>query len=132
VAVAFLVASVGRHYAGDWYRRGASDALAAGQATLAVQQADRALSLNPESLESHYVRAGALARLGDQDGAMVSLRNAVKKEPDNYLPWALLGDLAVRRGELSVAARRYSVASRLNPLDPTLRSLASDPRTADD
>jgi hypothetical protein len=130
VAVALLVASIGRQYAADWYRRDARDALASGQATLATDRADRALSLNPESLESHYLLAGALARMGDYDGAVIWLRKAAKKESENYLPWALLGDLAVRHGELNLAARRYAIASRLNPLDPTLRTLTRDPRTA--
>jgi cytochrome c-type biogenesis protein CcmH/NrfG len=46
------------------------------------------------------------------------------------VPWALLGDVAVRRGDFALAGEYYARAARLNPQDPTLQLLARDPEVA--
>ncbi len=45
------------------------------------------------------------------------------------MTWGLLGDLAVRRGDLAQARRDYGQASELNPRDAGLQALARNPRT---
>jgi Flp pilus assembly protein TadD len=47
---------------------------------------------------------------------------AAALEPHNYVPPALLGDLAVRRGDLAVARAAYARALVLNPRDPTIQT----------
>jgi Flp pilus assembly protein TadD len=42
--------------------------------------------------------------------------------------WGLLGDIAVRRGDLAQARRDYGQASELNPRDTGLQALAKNPR----
>jgi Flp pilus assembly protein TadD len=44
------------------------------------------------------------------------------------VPWALLGDLATRRGESRQAARDYARALALNPRDPGLAELVRGAR----
>jgi hypothetical protein len=86
----------------------------------AVLEANRSLELNPERLETYYVKSAAYARLDDYGAARAVLRRAVQTEPHAYVPWVLLGDLAVRRGDLAQARRNYRRASALNPFDKVL------------
>jgi tetratricopeptide (TPR) repeat protein len=123
IAIAMLAASTGRQLAGEHYRDRAAQALATNPSH-ALSLARRAIALNAAAPEGYYVRAAASARLGDAYDATAALHEASVREPSNYVPWALLGDLAVRRGDLPLARARYRRAARLNPRDPGLRELA--------
>jgi cytochrome c-type biogenesis protein CcmH/NrfG len=57
---------------------------------------------------------------------------AARRDPGAYVTWALLGDLAVRRGDLRQARADYGRASRLNPFDRPLAHLARTPTGGDD
>ena len=48
------------------------------------------------------------------------------------MTWALLGDLAVRRGRLPSAAAYYARGAALNPRDAALRGLVRDPGARQD
>jgi tetratricopeptide (TPR) repeat protein len=126
---AVAAASVGRQFVADRYRHHAQSLVATDPAE-AVRVADRSLAFNPSAPEPYYARAAALARTDDYASARETLMVAAAKEPFNYVPWALLGDLAVRRGDLRQAGRDYGRASALNPFDPGLRDLAADPARA--
>lgn len=91
----------------------------------AIDAADESLSLNPDAVQAYYVKAAALARLNAYRPAKGALEEAIGREPHNYVSWALLGDLATRRGDISDALRAYRRASRLNPRDRELRLLGS-------
>jgi hypothetical protein len=88
------------------------------------------LDLNDEHIDTYYVRASAFARLDDYPNARATLLQATRKDPGEFVTWALLGDLAVRRGELRQARAAYRRASKLNPRDRALGALARDPRRA--
>jgi len=92
----------------------------------AESRAMASLRLNNNSLRTRYIRAAALAQLGNSAGAQAILEDAATREPHRSLTWALLGDLAVRRGRLERAQRLYGRASALNPRDLSLRRLAAD------
>jgi O-antigen ligase len=91
----------------------------------ALDEVGESLSLNPASVQSYYVKAAALARLDAYLPARKALLEAVDREPHNYVSWALLGDLATRRGDVPAALRAYRRAAALNPRDSELRALAS-------
>lgn len=91
----------------------------------ALDAVDESLSLNPDAVQGYYIKAAALARLNAYRPAKSALKEAIGREPHNYVSWALLGDLATRRGEISDALRAYNRASRLNPRDRELRLLRS-------
>jgi tetratricopeptide (TPR) repeat protein len=131
VAVAITVAgvSLSRQGMADRYRVKAERALRADPAE-ALRQADRSLRLDREGLEAYYVKAAALARFNQPEAARATLLAAARREPGDFITWALLGDTAVRAGDLSAARRYYGRALRLNPLDPVLRVLAQDPGRA--
>jgi len=122
VVVCLLAASTGRQVGADHERRAARASLATEPAA-ALDHARTGLALSPASLDLHILRAAAEARLGDYDRARTALLAAAASEPHNHVPWALLGDLAVRRGEAATAREAYRRASQLNPRDPALAEL---------
>ncbi len=132
LAVLVFVAAVylGRATLADRDLRAGQAALEAGQPQRALALARDSLGLNPEVLDALYLEAAALARGGDYAGARAALIEATRREPSNFVPWALLGDVAVRRGDFALAGEYYGRAARLNPRDPTLQSLARDPEVA--
>jgi len=95
----------------------------------ALAAADDSLALRAQALDAIYVKAAAHARLGDAQGAERALLLATTYERSNPVPFALLGDLAVRRGRFGEAGRYYGRAAALNPRDPLLAALARDPRS---
>jgi O-antigen ligase len=94
----------------------------------ALRDANRALELNDQSVPALIVQSAAYARLGDYRAARASLHTATRLEPHDFVPWGLLGDLAVRRRDFAAAKRAYKHALSLNPRDPFVQTLAKDPR----
>ncbi len=86
----------------------------------ALRETASSLQLNDSRLETYYTRAAAFARLGDYPDARDTLLEAVRLEPLNAVPWALLGDLATRRGDATAAAQAYQRARALDPGDAAL------------
>jgi UDP-GlcNAc:undecaprenyl-phosphate GlcNAc-1-phosphate transferase len=127
VAVALAVAgvSLSRQGLAEHFRLSAQKTLAAEPAN-ALRLADRALRLDPESVSSYYVKSAALARFNEPAAAQAALLSAAQREPHDFVTWALLGDLAVRTGDLEDAERFYGRAIELNPRDPALRAAARD------
>jgi UDP-GlcNAc:undecaprenyl-phosphate GlcNAc-1-phosphate transferase len=126
LALVVSAASLSRQGLAAFFRDRADTALADRPAD-ALREADRSLRLDGENPRTYYVKAAALARFNQADAARATLMQAVAKEPDEFVTWALLGDLAVRRGEFDEARRNYRRASALNPFDSTLRDLAANP-----
>ena len=131
ISVLLLVAaaSLGRLYAARTLADRAGRQLAR-DPVQAVATSSDSLALDPFAPETYYTRAAAFARLDDYARAKEALMAAAAHEPRNFVPQALLGDLAVRRGDIAAARAAYARALRLNPRDPVLAALAADPRHA--
>jgi hypothetical protein len=129
LALVVGAASLSRQGLADVFRNRADDALAARPAA-AITEANRSLRLDAENPRTYYIKAAALARFNEADAARQTLLVAASKEPDNFVTWTLLGDLAVRRGRFDEAKRNYERAFALNREDASLKALAADPRTA--
>ena len=97
---------------------------------MALDRTATALQLNPYAVETLYTQAAAHARRDDYPRARNALMRAADQEPLNFVPWALIGDLAARRGELGQARSAYRRAAALNPRDAQLSELAADPTRA--
>jgi UDP-GlcNAc:undecaprenyl-phosphate GlcNAc-1-phosphate transferase len=132
VAVALVLAVAGvslmRQAMTDHFRANAEAALADDPAK-ALVEADRALRLDPDAVSVYYTKAAALARFNQPEAAAATLREAARREPHDFVTWALLGDLAVRVGDRKLAARYYDRAHRLNPREPSLVASAREPST---
>jgi UDP-GlcNAc:undecaprenyl-phosphate GlcNAc-1-phosphate transferase len=96
----------------------------------ALTDANRSLDFDSDNVQTFYVKSAAFAHFSQAAAAEAALNEAAAREPDNFVTWALLGDIAVRRGKLTEARRDYGRAHLLDPRDPTLQQLASDPRSA--
>jgi Flp pilus assembly protein TadD len=95
-----------------------------------LRLAARSLDWDGDSVAALYTQAAAYARFNEYARARETLVEATRREPHEHVTWGLLGDLAVRRGDLDLAKRDYTRASRLNPRELSLRLLARDPREA--
>jgi tetratricopeptide (TPR) repeat protein len=129
VLIALAAASLGRHYSADAYAERARNALPRDPAR-ALSASATSLELDPYAVETLYTQAAAYARVDDYARARDALMRAAAREPLNFVPWALLGDLATRRQETGHARAAYRRAARLNPRDDQLRELAADPGRA--
>jgi UDP-N-acetylmuramyl pentapeptide phosphotransferase/UDP-N-acetylglucosamine-1-phosphate transferase/tetratricopeptide (TPR) repeat protein len=127
VAITVAALSLSRQGLSERYVERAQAALA-GDPARALVEANRALRLDRESIAAYYTKAAALARFGEGEAARAVLLDATRREPRNFVTWALLGDLSVRQGDLRAAQVDYRRAARLNPRDPGLAKLARDPR----
>jgi UDP-GlcNAc:undecaprenyl-phosphate GlcNAc-1-phosphate transferase len=123
-AVLALVGAVlvGRAALAERYLQEGRDALD-GNPTSALAKASDSLRLNDEALPAYYLRSAAWAQLGDYERARAALTEATRREPHDFVPWTLLGDLATRRGDDRQAARDYGRAHQLNPEDRTIATL---------
>ncbi|HXR30678.1 MAG TPA: O-antigen ligase family protein [Solirubrobacterales bacterium] len=129
VALALAVVAIvfiGRPTLAQHLRSEAQDEVATSPMA-ALDTVEESLSLNPESVQAYYTKASALARLDAYRPARAALLEAIRREPHNYVSWALLGDLTTRRGDISAAMRAYRKAASLNPRDVELRLLGSRP-----
>jgi UDP-GlcNAc:undecaprenyl-phosphate GlcNAc-1-phosphate transferase len=130
VIVTLIVAggSLSRQGLADLYLSRAQSELDAHPAA-ALTNANRSLSVDSDSVQTYYVKAAALARFDQAPAAEAALREALAREPDNFVTWALLGDIEVRDRRLQEARRDYVRAHLLNPRDATLSELALNPRS---
>ncbi len=129
LALVLAGASLSRQGLSEHFQDRARSALPEDPAT-AITEADRSLRLDREAVPTYYVKAAAQARFGRGAEAERTLLQAAAKEPSDFVTWALLGDLAVRRGQIARAAAYYERGVKLNPRDTSLRELSRDPRRA--
>ena len=131
IVVTLIVAgaSLSRQGLADVYRTRAQNELTADPAK-ALTDAGRSLDIDSDSLQAYYVKAAALARFDQAAAAEASLEQALRREPHNFITWALLGDVSVRQLRYAAAAGYYARAHALNPRNATLAQLARDPRLA--
>jgi tetratricopeptide (TPR) repeat protein len=123
--LALLAASVGRQYAATRYQNaGAAEIARSPRAALGTLT--EAEKLDPYSLTTLYSIAAAYAREDSYQRARDTLLQAAAREPESYVPPALLADLAVRRGDTGLAEIEYRRALALNPADPQLRQAVAE------
>ena len=65
------------------------------------------------------------------DSAGATLASALRREPENFVTWALAGDLDVRRRDYAHAQAEYRRAAELDPLDAGIAAgFPKDPQAA--
>jgi UDP-GlcNAc:undecaprenyl-phosphate GlcNAc-1-phosphate transferase len=118
---------VGRSALAERYRSQGQELLAR-DPVAALEKSRDALRIDSESLPAYYLEAAAWARLGQYRPARAALVEATRREPHDFVTWALLGDLATRRRDLRQAAADYGRAATLNPRDRSIADLAAEAR----
>jgi tetratricopeptide (TPR) repeat protein len=76
----------------------------------------RAHALLPWSIEPELALGDAAAGAGDREGALEAYREAVTRDPSNWVAWLRLAQ--VERG--AERARAYARVHRLNPREENL------------
>jgi hypothetical protein len=127
--LALAAASLGRQYVSMLYSD-SGKGLVSRHPVRALQTLRTAEQLDPWSLQTQYAVASAYARLDDYRAARAALLHAAQLEPENYVPPALLGDIATRAGEPKAALAAYRRALRLDPLEPALQHAVATARAA--
>jgi hypothetical protein len=118
--LALVAASLGRQYVAALYSN-SGHGLVSKNPVKALQKLKTAEQLDPWSMQTQYAVSSAYARLNDYAGARDALLHAQQLEPENYVPPALLGDIATRSGDHATAAAAYRRALKLDPLEPSLQ-----------
>lgn len=93
----------------------------AGLLTEAVETCRAGLERQPGYVSARVTLARALSALGDLDAATSEFARVIDAAPENLAAQRDLGELYLRRGDLSAALLRYRVASELAPQDAELR-----------
>jgi hypothetical protein len=126
VGIVVAATTVGRALLSTHYLDQGKSALG-GNPVQAIRKANDSLAFNGDSVQALYLKSAGYARIGDYRRSRAALLEATRLEPHSFVPWALLGDLAVRHDELGVAQRAYARASHLNPQNGYLRDLSRNP-----
>ncbi len=116
-----LRAGLARHYLDE-----ARSALASDPAT-AIADAQRVLRLDAANLDAYYVKAAGQARFDRATEAQNTLLQGLNQDPESFVTLTLLGDLEVRRGQLSAARSYYRRAQELDPREPAFAALVANP-----
>lgn len=123
LALVAAVAGVGALFlSGVYVRKARQQAYTSPRA--ALSSARTAGRLDPVSVTPLYLQASALESEGHRLAARRILFDALDLEQNNFVTWALLGDLEIRAGNEVVAHRYYRRALALNPLDTGLQELS--------
>lgn len=96
----------------------------------ALNDANRAITLDGSNLDAYYLKAAAFARFDRADEARATLLSAIQEDPKNFTTWTLLGDLEVRLRNFASAKTFYEHAHELDPTDPSIAELAANPASA--
>jgi tetratricopeptide (TPR) repeat protein len=123
IALIATGASLTRQGLADIYRSSAQSELTSNPAA-ALSDANRSLDIDADATGTYYLKAAALARFDQASAAERSLLEALAREPNNFVTWALLGDIAARERRPRAARADYLRAHQLNPRNTTLRELA--------
>jgi uncharacterized protein HemY len=125
-----LASQLARLALADYYRTSAEDIVAT-EPLEALREVGRSQSFDDQSVDAYYIQAAAFAQLDGYDDARGALAQAAALEASNPVPWALLGDLAVRRRDFDQARADYAEAQRRDPRNQTYQRLVEDPRAPD-
>ncbi len=95
---------------------------AAGDMSGAMNEVEAAARLDPFSTEPLQAKSGLLQRQGSHEEAADALEEAVQRDPNNYLPYMLLGLVKMNRlNDYEAAAQTFKKALDLNPKDSFVR-----------
>lgn len=127
ISAAFLVGALllmaGALYASEYYIGEQRRLAAAGDMPGASAAAERAVRLDPFDTDPLEAQSFLLQQQGRNEDAADALREAIERDPNNYMPYLMLGNLQLGRlNDLEAAAESYREVLRLNPKASIARS----------
>jgi len=91
------------------------------QPTLALQDAENAVRLNPKAAGAFAECGYALKKLGRADDALQQIKRAIELEPNYSTAWQYRGELEMERGETLSAIESLSQAIEATPTIASLQ-----------
>ncbi|HET7480031.1 MAG TPA: tetratricopeptide repeat protein [Rubrobacteraceae bacterium] len=114
--VGALVVIAGALFLSNHYTDEQRRLAAAGDTKGAEEAAQKAIRLDPFDTDPLEAQSFLLQQQGLNDQAAEALQEAVKRDPNNYMPHLMLGNLQmVKLNDLEGAARSYRQVLELNP-----------------
>ncbi len=113
VGVLALLAAV--LYLSDYYTAEQQRLAAAGDVTGAMEASRMAVRLDPFDTEALQAQSFLWRQQNEQDRAVLALKEALERDPNNYLPYLTLANLRLGMGDLDAAAKSYRDVLELNP-----------------
>ncbi len=112
VGVLALLATV--LYLSDYYTGEQQRLAAAGDVAGAMEASRMAVRLDPFDVDALQAQS-FLWRQQKPDRAALALKEAIERDPNNYLPYLTLANLRLGMGDLDAAAEGYREVLELNP-----------------
>jgi tetratricopeptide (TPR) repeat protein len=113
VVVLALLAAV--LYLSDYYTAEQQRLAAAGDVTGAMEASRKAVRLDPFDTEALQAQSFLWRQQKRQGRAVLALKEAIERDPNNYLPYLTLANLRLGMGDLDAAAKGYRDVLELNP-----------------
>ncbi|CAN5817504.1 hypothetical protein BH18ACT11_BH18ACT11_08180 [soil metagenome] len=113
VGVLALLATV--LYLSDYYSGEQQRLVAAGDQAGAMEASRRAVRLDPFDTDALQAKSVLWRQQGKYDRAALALREAIERDPNNYLPYLSLANLRLATGDLDAAVNGYRDVLELNP-----------------
>jgi tetratricopeptide (TPR) repeat protein len=120
VGVLALLATV--LYLSDYYTGEQQRLAAAGDFAGAMEASQRAVRLDPFDTDALQAQSFLWRQQKEYDRAVLALKEAIERDPNNYLPYLTLANLQLAKGDLEAAVRGYRDVLELNPNAVTARS----------
>jgi tetratricopeptide (TPR) repeat protein len=109
-------------YLSDYYTGEQQRLAAAGDVAGAMEASRKAVRLDPFDTDALQAQSFLWRQQKRRDRAVLALKEAIERDPNNYLPYLTLANLRLGMGDLDAAVKGYRDVLRLNPNAVSARS----------
>jgi tetratricopeptide (TPR) repeat protein len=109
-------------YLSDYYTGEQQRLAAAGDIAGAMEASRKAVRLDPFDTDALQAQSFLWRQQKRHDRAVLALKEAIERDPNNYLPYLTLANLQLGMGDLDAAAKGYRDVLELNPNAVSARS----------
>jgi tetratricopeptide (TPR) repeat protein len=109
-------------YLSDYYTGEQQRLAAAGDVAGAMEASRKAVRLDPFDTDALQAQSFLWRQQKRRDRAVLALKEAIERDPNNYLPYLTLANLRLGMGDLDAAVKGYRDVLQLNPNAVSARS----------
>ena len=113
--VGVLALLAGALYLSDYYTAEQQRLAAAGDVTGAMEASRKAVRFDPFDTDALQAQSFLWRQQKERDMAVLALKEAIERDPNNYLPHLTLANFRLGIGDLDAAAEGYRDVLELNP-----------------